>query len=333
MSLTEEGGTRTSYRELVAQLSSDVASLAVPQGREVGSPTHKAACNFLAKRLSELGVTPYQEDSFEMPYVVKGTNFCNLVGRIKGENSEQNPILLAAHYDTCGKQPGADDNAAACAIVLSCAAELAGQNLSRDVIIAFFDAEEPPHFQTPAMGSTYFHEHQTTEDIHCTVVMDLVGHDAPIPGREDLVILTGIESAQGLEDVLGTCKEHQQLSVLPIPNSFVGNMSDHHWAQQHNRPFLFLTCGHWEHYHMPSDTPEKLNYDKMAAITDLVSSFVVTTSKRELSGQVSDQKLLERTAKVAKELLSPQFESLGANVDDPLDVLKHLSLIKRKYGL
>src|SRR6185295_15106831 len=30
-------------------------------------------------------------------------------------------------------------------------------------------------------------------------------------------------------------------------------------------PFLFLTCGRWRHYHTPADTPEKLDYDKIAA--------------------------------------------------------------------
>ncbi|HIO02789.1 MAG TPA: M28 family peptidase, partial [Alphaproteobacteria bacterium] len=51
-----------------------------------------------------------------------------------------------AHYDTCDSLPGADDNAAAVPVLLEVAAQMADETLERSVILAFFDAEEPPHF-------------------------------------------------------------------------------------------------------------------------------------------------------------------------------------------
>jgi len=39
-------------------------------------------------------------------------------------------------------------------------------------------------------------------------------------------------------------------------------------------PYLFLSCGRWQHYHEESDTPDKLNYSKMARITDYTVSLV-----------------------------------------------------------
>jgi len=30
-------------------------------------------------------------------------------------------------------------------------------------------------------------------------------------------------------------------------------------------PFVFLTCGRWAHYHTPQDTPDRLDYAKIAA--------------------------------------------------------------------
>ena len=63
-------------------------------------------------------------------------DFCNLLA----------PVLLGAHYDTCDSLPGADDNAAAVAVLLEVAAQMADETLERSVILAFFDAEEPPHF-------------------------------------------------------------------------------------------------------------------------------------------------------------------------------------------
>ena len=63
-------------------------------------------------------------------------DFCDLLA----------PVLLGAHYDTCDSLPGADDNAAAVAVLLEVAAQMADETLERSVILAFFDAEEPPNF-------------------------------------------------------------------------------------------------------------------------------------------------------------------------------------------
>jgi hypothetical protein len=36
--------------------------------------------------------------------------------------------------------------------------------------------------------------------VHCAIVMDLVGHDVPVLGMEDLVFLTGTESDPADDD-------------------------------------------------------------------------------------------------------------------------------------
>ena len=63
-------------------------------------------------------------------------DFCNLLA----------PVLLGAHYDTCDSLPVADDNAVAVAVLLEVAVQIADETLERSVMLAFFDAEEPPHF-------------------------------------------------------------------------------------------------------------------------------------------------------------------------------------------
>ena len=42
-------------------------------------------------------------------------------------------------------------------------------------------------------------------------------------------------------------------------------------AAQSQLPYLFFSCGRWEHYHQRSDTPEKLAYGKMAAIATFLA--------------------------------------------------------------
>ena len=51
----------------------------------------------------------------------------------------------------------------------------------------------------------------------------------------------------------------------------MGDMSDHHIFRTLGLPYLFFSCGRWEHYHQRSDTPEKLAYGKMAAIATLLT--------------------------------------------------------------
>ena len=269
-------------------LKNDVLRLTSHGERQVGSEGHRAAREYLIDRMTELGIRPYRDDSYELPYGGSGREFVNLIGRIQGSTRDRAPILLGAHYDTCGPIPGADDNASAIAIVLAVVEKLRSVQLDRDLIIAFFDAEEPPYFLTDAMGSIYFFTRQRTEEIACAVILDLMGHDVPIPGFEDLLFITGMESHSALENVIKSTPENTKIRIVPALNSYVGDMSDHHIFRVNDVPYLFLSCGRWEHYHMPTDTPEKLNYEKMGAIADYLVNLVGSCDGADFSQGLTD---------------------------------------------
>jgi hypothetical protein len=124
------------------QIRNDVEMLAIAGGRAVGTKGHDTARQYLDQRLRQLQLQPYTGDSFQMPYGVDRVSFVNLVGRLPGQSTDTNPLLIGAHYDTCGPTPGADDNAAAVAIVLAAAKRLKESPLERDVIVAIFDKIE-----------------------------------------------------------------------------------------------------------------------------------------------------------------------------------------------
>ena len=44
--------------------------------------------------------------------------------------------------------------------------------------------------------------------------------------------------------------------------------------------FVFLTCGRWQHYHTPNNTPEKLDYPKMAALARWLERWTRDTCAR-----------------------------------------------------
>ncbi len=265
------------------QLRHDVFTLATAEGRMVGTAGHASAREYLVERLGKLDLFPYSNTSFTLPYRAEGTNLCNVIGTIPGHRAELAPILIGAHYDTCGPLPGADDNAAAVAIALCVAERLLSRRRERSVIVAFFDGEEPPHYLSPAMGSRHFYEHQRTGPVHCAIVMDLVGHDLPVAGLEDLVFVTGMESDPGLAEVAGNMSSGS-VRIQPVLNRYVGDLSDHQVFRENQRPYLFLSCGRWQHYHSATDTPEKLNYDKMLGIADYLTELVVQTSAADLPG-------------------------------------------------
>ena len=65
-------------------------------------------------------------------------------------------------------------------------------------------------------------------------------------------------------------------------NRNIGDMSDHHVFRQQGVPYVFLSCGRWEHYHAETDTPDRLNYAKMARIQRLLIPICRKLSVTEL---------------------------------------------------
>jgi hypothetical protein len=63
------------------------------------------------------------------------------------------------------------------ALALAVAESTPPGRLARDLVIALYDAEEPPHFLSPTMGSIRFYEDQRRQvPFHAAIVMDLIGH-------------------------------------------------------------------------------------------------------------------------------------------------------------
>lgn len=317
------------------QLKTDVQTLATPQGRRVGTSGHEAARRYLVSRLTELGLEGYRGGLFELPYQYDGQSFANLVAQLPGRNPELPPVLLAAHYDTCGDIPGADDNAAAVAVLLAAAEELRGQPLERRVLCAFFDAEEPPHFLHPSMGSIHFYEQQRQEPVHCAIIMDLVGHDVPVPGLQDLLFITGMESDPNLASVVKDCEPTAIIRTVPTLNRYVGDLSDHYIFRVNKRPYLFLSCGHWEHYHRYTDTPDRLNYGKIGAIAKYVCGLTERICQTSLKGPFEGYDSTEAELYFLRKTVQPFLDriGLGLKLGSRKDIDRLVQLMMRGFGL
>lgn len=248
---------------LESQLRADVTALATPAGRMVGSPGHSEARRFLCARMAELRLERYGGvPDYPLRYEQGEQEFFNLVGVLPGVDRQARPILLGAHYDSVIDTPCADDNAAAVAITLAVAELLRETPLPRDVIVAFFDAEEPPYFLSQAMGSVRFVlDQMDSRGVGFALIQDLTGHeiDVPflpatiagvlLPRIKNLLFMTGAESHPALPEAVGGCLPGDGLSLVATLNEYVGDMSDHHIFRTLGLPYLFFSCGRWEHYH------------------------------------------------------------------------------------
>jgi hypothetical protein len=263
--------SHSAITRLIAALKTDVHELCRPEGRMVETPGHATAERFVARRLEEIGLLPYRGMDFALPYEWDGIGFTNFAGVVPGRDRSLAPLLIGAHYDSAIPAPSADDNGAAVAICLALA-DLAAKHggFERDLIVAIFDAEEPPYFQGPPMGSIRFAEDQLDDrGVHFAMIYDLVGHDVPMALFKDLLFVTGAESHPELPALLDGIALPKKLRLIATLNRYVGDMSDHGIFRKSGVPYLFFSCGRWEHYHQPTDTPDRLNYTKMARITQL----------------------------------------------------------------
>lgn len=265
-------------RSLVEALCSERTA-----GRAPGTPEGLAARAEVIAALRHAGLDPIEQ-------AIGAINGANVLAALPGDVDRW--VVIAAHYDHLGKIGddvfwGADDNAAAVAILVETARRLAaGRPSGRGVVIAAFDAEEPPHFLSGTMGSMRYAQEPLVplERTDMMVCMDLVGHamgsaDLPEPVRNTVFALGAEKSTGTAELVRGVSADG--VVVRPADADLVPPLSDYHAFYQREVPFLFLTSGRSRNYHTPSDTPDTLDHAKMAATADWLEGFARRCCERD----------------------------------------------------
>jgi hypothetical protein len=266
-------------RSLVETLCSDPCA-----GRAPGTPEGQKARVVVTDALRAAGLDPFEQE-------VPGCRGANVLAQINGDCDRH--VLVAAHFDHLGKHGGkvywgADDNAAAVAILVDVARALTQKRPGgRGVIFAAFDGEEPPYFLSGAMGSQRFAEQPIVplDRIDMMVCMDLVGHSfggegLPAEVRQSMFAL-GAERSKGTALLVDKLAEAVPgVSVRRADAEIIPPLSDYEPFWKRNRPFLFLTSGRSRYYHTPEDTPEKLDYPKMEATARWLEGFVRASCER-----------------------------------------------------
>lgn len=263
-------------------------------GRVPGTPGHDTARTMIVNSLADLKLEPLLASGYEQSYkaAMGGITGRNLLGVKRGTGAQGKWVLLGAHYDHLAGCPGASDNAASVGVVLEAIRRLSERHHDCDVVVAIFDMEEPPFFNDErSMGSYIFHD-RCPEGfdlalLQCAVVLDLVGHQTEIPGKEQSLFALGVQSGPGLKQALFDARE--PLSDLEVYGSSVHvGLSDHNVFYENQRPHLFLTSGRAHHYHTANDTIDKLDFKKMSNISELIANFVVSLDRNQTAERFTE---------------------------------------------
>jgi Zn-dependent M28 family amino/carboxypeptidase len=189
--------------------------------------------------------------------------------------------VVGAHYDTVPGSPGADDNASGVAVLI----ELS--RMVRGVRFVAFANEEAPYFLTAEMGS-FAYARDRASGVRAMFSLEMLGYydDTPgsqryppplglfYPDRGNFIAFVADLSCMRL--VRRAASEFRKNSAFPCewlaaPSLVPGLSWSDHWSfRKHGIPAVMVTDTafyRYPHYHLPSDTPEKLDYERMARVT------------------------------------------------------------------
>lgn len=248
-----------------------------------------AALNKVAAFIhSEL--SKYCDTVFYQEFKVNGTTYKNVIASQGTKNDSR--IIIGAHYDVCGKQEGADDNASGIAGLLELARLLKSESLNYRIDFVAYTLEEPPFFGTKQMGS-YVHAKSVFEEkqiIKGMICLEMIGYYSeaansqrypvkmlkPIYGDKGdyITIVEKFGSGRFCAKIEKLMKKHQQITTKTFkgPKKLQGiDFSDHrnYWAFGYDALMITNTAFYRNpNYHEISDKLETLDVEKMCRVID-----------------------------------------------------------------
>lgn len=211
----------------------------------------------------------------------------NVVGLVPGQDQQDEYIVITAHYDHLGKRGeeiynGADDDGSGTSALIEMARVMAeahrdGHGPDRSILFLAVSGEEKG-----LLGSKYYTMNplvpmdQTVANLN----VDMIGRndDAHEPNSEYVYVIGSDRLSTALHEISETTNRDCCDLELDYtfndpndPNRFYYR-SDHYNFVENGVPAIFYFSGVHEDYHQPTDTVEKIQFEKMTAIARLIFS-------------------------------------------------------------
>jgi Zn-dependent M28 family amino/carboxypeptidase len=245
-----------------------------------------AAANYIESELAAMGYAVNRQT-----YLARGVASSNLEVVLPGQRWADESFVVGAHYDTVWKSPGADDNTSAVAALIEIARRLKDHAPGRTLKLVAFVNEEPPFFFWGEMGSQMYARaaRKRHENIRLMISLEMLGYYRDEPGSQEyppvfkhfhpnrgnfIAFVSNITSRHVMHRAERAFRKH---SDFPLETTAAFGWipgiawSDHisFWRAGY-RGFMCTDTAFFRnpHYHSADDTPEKLDYPRMAKLTE-----------------------------------------------------------------
>ena len=281
-------------KELSASLRGHVFLLAGEIGeRNIWLPKKLAAAAAYIEKT-------WQEQNFmvqRQEYDARGVKSANLIIEIPGNSRAGEIVIVGAHYDSVLGSPGANDNGTGVASLLEISRLLSGTNNARTIRLVAFTNEEPPFFLGRDMGSRVYASRlrQQEEDIVGMLSLETMGFYSEAPHSQEYPFPFSFfypDRANFIGFVANLRSRHlMRLSLAAFrrttrfpsegtaaPGWITGIGWSDHWSfwREGYRAIMITDTAffRYEHYHTRQDTPEKIDYDRLARVTNGLAEVV-----------------------------------------------------------
>ncbi|MEE2714049.1 MAG: M20/M25/M40 family metallo-hydrolase [Planctomycetota bacterium] len=225
----------------------------------------------------------------------------NVVGLLEGSDSrlKHEMVICGSHLDHLGVGTdgqvnyGADDDGSGSSglVALARAFSTNGKRPRRSILFLAFCGEE-----MGLVGSRYYADNPIfpLKDAVCELQMDMIGRNEEFCSSnrtqetgEDNVTTTHLIGSKrismDLHELVIAMNEHIGFT-FEYDEEDVYTRSDHYSFAQKGVPISFFFSGFHKDYHRPTDTVDKINFDKVANTTKLVylTAFEAANRKKRL---------------------------------------------------
>lgn len=259
----------------------------------------RAAADYLRHHLEVQG---YRVSAHEVTF--ERGRWANLEVSRPGRQAPNEIVVIGAHYDSVSGSPGANDNGSGVAALLELARLFAARDVGRSVRFVAFVNEEPPFFRTGDMGSRQYARAARLkgEDIHAMLALETIGYYDDVPGSQhyppffslffpDRGNFIGMVSNFGSRALLKrSVAAFRAASNFPLESvatfGWVPGVdwSDHASFWYEGYPAIMITdtaLYRYPYYHSARDTPDKVDYARLARVTEALAAVVEALAKSD----------------------------------------------------
>ena len=245
------------------------------------------AAGYISKSLEESGYMVTEQG-----WMFSEIEYKNILASYRPDKKRR--LIVGAHYDVAGDQPGADDNASGIAGLLETARLVMMHKPDLDFGIDFvaYCLEEPPFFGTTTMGS-YVHAkslHDSNTEVAGMICYEMIGYFSDkrgsqtypfpelysiYPSKGNFIVVVGIDEHEEFNTKIyklmsSKSKIDVQKFSFPDAEGEAGKSDQRNYWKFGYKAVMINDTSYLRNnnYHLESDTIDTLNFEKMAAVVN-----------------------------------------------------------------